>query len=107
MWTKSAVSHLALAARHADVIPGNLLTLAEQITDANAALFDPAHGFRGCIPGIHEILRRQGFLQGRWCLDPKEDLSPGQMEEIDRVCRLYPHLQDDSFVQEHLDEWLS
>ena len=107
VWTKSAVSHLALAARHADVIPGNLLTLAEQITDANAALFDPAHGFRGCIPGIHEILRRQGFLQGRWCLDPKEDLSPGQMEEIDRVCRLYPHLQDDSFVREHLDEWLS
>ncbi|MGH9546366.1 MAG: dihydrodipicolinate synthase family protein [Terriglobales bacterium] len=107
VWTKSAVSHLALAARHADVIPGNVLTLAEQITDANAALFDPAHHFRGCIPGIHEILRRQGFLKGRWCLDPKEDLSPGQMEEIDRVCHLYPHLQDDSFVREHLDEWLS
>ena len=81
--------------------------LGQQITDANAAIFDPAHQFRGCIPGIHEILRRQGFLEGRWCLDPREDLSPGQIEEIDRVCRSYPHLQDDTFVQEHLDDWLS
>jgi hypothetical protein len=63
--------------------------------------------FHGCIPGIHEILRRQGLLEGRWCLDPHEELSPGQMEEIDRVCKSYPHLQDDAFVQEHLDEWLS
>ncbi|MGH9502647.1 MAG: dihydrodipicolinate synthase family protein [Terriglobales bacterium] len=107
VWTKPAVAHLAMAKRHADVIPGHILTLAQQITDANAALFDPSHQFRGCIPGIHEILRRQGLLEGRWCLDPDEDLSPGQMEEIDRVSRLYPHLQDDSFVQEHLDEWLS
>jgi len=87
-------------------IPAELLTLAAQITDANAAIFDPAHQFHGCIPGIHEILRRQGLLAGRWCLDPEEELSPHQMEEIDRVCKSYPHLQDDSFVQEHLDEWL-
>jgi hypothetical protein len=82
------------------------MTLAAQITDANAAIFDPAHHFHGCIPGIHEILRRQGLLQGRWCLDPQEDLSPGQMQQIDRVCSAYPHLQDDNFVKEHLDEWL-
>ena len=106
VWTKTAVSHLALAKQHSDPVPGELLTLAQQITDANSAIFDPAHNFRGCIPGIHEILRRQGLLEGRWRLDPKEELSPGQSVELDRVCRAYPHLQDDAFVQEHLDEWL-
>ena len=87
-------------------MPSELLTLALQITDANAALFDPQHDFVGCIPGIHEVLRRQGLLAGRWCLNPKEDLSPGQMQEIDRVYSDYPHLNDDSFVALHLDEWL-
>lgn len=106
VWTKTAVSHLELVKNHSDSIPSQLLTLAGQITDANAAIFDPVHQFRGCIPGIHEILRRQGLLAGRWCLDPSEDLSPGQMEEIDRVCRSYPHLQDDAFVRQHLDDWL-
>ncbi len=106
VWTQTAVSHLALARDHSDQIAGTLLTLAHQITDANAAIFDPANHFRGCIPGIHEILRRQGLLEGRWCLDPHEELSPGQSAEIDRVCTAYPHLQDDAFVQEHLDEWL-
>jgi dihydrodipicolinate synthase/N-acetylneuraminate lyase len=106
VWTKAAVSHLALAKRHADQVPAEMLTLAQQITDANAAIFDPAHNFRGCIPGVHEILRRQGLLEGRWCLDPSEELSPGQSAEIDRVCCTYPHLRDDAFVKEHLDEWL-
>jgi len=106
VWTKMAVAHLALAREHRDFIPRELLTLAHQVTDANAALFDPAHDFRGCIPGIHEVLRRQGLLEGRWCLDPDEDLSAGQSAEIDRVRRLYPHLQDDDFVKEHIDEWL-
>jgi len=106
VWTKIAVSHLALAKRHSEQIPAELLALGQQITDANAAIFDPSHDFRGCIPGIHEILRRQGLLEGRWCLDPEEELSPGQSEEIDRVCKSYPHLQDDAFVREHLDEWL-
>jgi dihydrodipicolinate synthase/N-acetylneuraminate lyase len=106
VWTRTAVSHLALAKDRSGQIPRELLTLAQQITDANAAIFDPIHDFRGCIPGIHEILRRQGLLEGRWCLDPDEELSPGQGAEIDRVCKSYPHLQDDAFVQEHLDEWL-
>jgi dihydrodipicolinate synthase/N-acetylneuraminate lyase len=106
VWTKIAVSHLALTKRHTEQIPRELLTLAQQITDANAAIFDPSHDFRGCIPGIHEILRRQGLLEGRWCLDADEELSPCQSAEIDRVCKSYPHLQDDAFVQEHLDEWL-
>jgi len=106
VWTKTAVEHLALARQHRDSISSDLLRLAHQITDANAATFDPAHHFRGCIPGIHEVLRRQGLLEGRWCLDPAEELSPGQSDEIDRVCKAYPALQDDDFVKEHLDEWL-
>lgn len=106
VWTKCAVSQLRLVKGIEDAVPAGLLTLAEQVTDANAALFDPAHGFRGCIAGVHEILHRQGLLEGRWCLDPQEDLSPGQSQEIDRVCQSYPHLQDDAFVREHLDEWL-
>jgi len=76
-------------------------------TSPNAALFDPVHQFAGCIAGIHEVLRRQGLLAGRWCLDPDEDLSPGQMEEIDRVLRRYPQLTDDDFVNEHRHRWLS
>jgi hypothetical protein len=106
VWTKTAVSHLALVKQLSDPVPGELLTLAQQITDANGAIFDPAHNFQGCIPGIHEILRRQGLLEGRWCLDPDEELSPGQSAELDRVCGSYPHLRDDIFVEEHLDEWL-
>jgi Dihydrodipicolinate synthetase family len=106
VWTSNAVAHLAEAKRHSINIPSDLLTLAQQITDANAALFDPSHGFHGCIPGIHEILRRQGLLLGRWCLDEREDLSPGQSAEIDRVCAAYPHLQDDEFVRTHLNEWM-
>jgi dihydrodipicolinate synthase/N-acetylneuraminate lyase len=84
-----------------------LLALGQELTDANAALFDAENGFRGCIPGIHEVLRRQGLLAGRWCLDPREDLSPGQAEEIDRVLAAYPHLADDAFVRENRDRWLS
>jgi len=107
VWTKNAVAQLAAIKQHSNQdISANLLTLAQQITDSNAAIFDPSHHFHGCIPGIHEILRRQGLLEGRWCLDPREDLSPGQAEEIDRVCKLYPHLQDDQFVRANVDDWL-
>ncbi len=110
VWSSVAVSQLTAihrtTAESRDISP-ELLKLAWQMTDANAALFDAANGFHGCIAGIHEILRRQGLLEGRWCLDPHEDLSPGQMEEIDRVCAQYPHLQDDELVQSHLDRWLS
>ena len=84
----------------------DMLRRSVEVTDANAAFFDAANGFAGCIAGLHEVLRRQGLLEGIWCLDPKETLSPGQAEEIDRVCRAYPHLNDDDFVAEHRDEWL-
>jgi dihydrodipicolinate synthase/N-acetylneuraminate lyase len=83
-----------------------ILAQAASLIDANAALFDARNGFAGCIAGLHEILRRQGLLAGRWCLDPNEDLSPGQLEEIDRVSRAYPHWQDDDFVAAHLGAWL-
>ena len=76
------------------------------LTDANAALFDVRNQFAGCIAGLHEILRRQGLLAGRWCLNPEEDLGPGQLEEIDRVLKSYPHLADDDFVLSHRDRWL-
>jgi len=106
VWTSQAVEHLALAKQSSQDIPAELLTLAQQITDANSAFFDPTHGFAGCISGIHEVLRRQGLLEGIWCLDEKESLSTGQSAEIDRVSKAYPHLSDDSFVHSHLDEWL-
>ncbi len=104
VWTRTAVQLLDRIHRE-PLFPG-MLSLAIEVTDSNAAIFDPAHSFHGCIPGIHEVLRRQGLLCGRWCLNPDEDLSPGQVEEIDRVYRAYPHLHDDEFVREHLDAWL-
>jgi dihydrodipicolinate synthase/N-acetylneuraminate lyase len=88
-------------------IPPNLLQRAMEVTDCNAAFFDAAHDYAGCIPGIHEVLHRQGLLEGTWCLDPNATLSPGQREEIDRVCRAYPHLNDDGYVAEHRDDWLA
>ncbi len=109
VWTRRAVEqlesiHAILAGGGA--VPGEWLTRNVEVTDANAAFFDAANQFAGCIAGLHEILRRQGLLEGRWCLDPAEELSPGQMEEIDRVQTAYPHLNDDAFVAAHRDEWL-
>ncbi len=83
-----------------------MLARSAEITDANAVLFDAKNNFAGCIAGLHEILCRQGLMAGRWCLDPNEELSPGQMAEIDRICRDYPHLTDDDFVRENLSRWL-
>ncbi len=109
VWTRRAVELLAQCqqARRQEVIPARLLTLNAQITDCNAAFFDAANHFAGCIAGIHEVLRRQGLMAGRWCLDAGQELSPGQLAEIDRVYAAYPHLNDDAFVAEHLDEWLA
>jgi dihydrodipicolinate synthase/N-acetylneuraminate lyase len=108
-WTSRAVEMLeqCRCARDSRAIPADLLSLAAQVTDSNAAVFDAAHNFAGCIPGIHQVLQRQGLLENSLCLDPRETLSPGQVEEIERVCQAYPHLNDDLFVEEHLDEWLN
>ena len=107
-WTRRAVDHLDICkrARSDSAVSGDLLTLAEQVTDANAALFDVANDFAGCIPGIHEVLRRQGLLESIRCLNPAETLSWGQADEIDRVYRAYPHLNDDEFVETGLSDWL-
>lgn len=108
VWTRKAVSLFEeiRQCRGKAEIPAELLTRAAQITDCNSAFFDTAHNFAGCIAGVHEVLRRQGLMKGIWCLDPAEGLSPGQAEEIDRVYRMYPHLNDDSFVRENLESWL-
>jgi hypothetical protein len=109
VWTKRAVELLARihAAVAAGAVTPELLALDAQVTDCNAALFDVAHDFHGCISGCHEVLRRQGLLQGTWCLDANEGLSPGQADELTRVQRDYPHLVDDAFVAEHRERWLS
>jgi dihydrodipicolinate synthase/N-acetylneuraminate lyase len=106
--TRRAGGHLAECQRAMDsgTLSPCLLTLAAQLTDFNSAVFDAAHQFAGCIPGVHEVLRRQGLLANTRCLDPHEKLSPGQAEEIDRVCRAYPHLNDNEFIAAHLAEWI-
>ena len=107
-WTRQAVNLLEAckAARKKKALPAELLTRAAQVTDCNAAFFDAAHQFAGCIPGIHEVLRRQGLLQNILCLDRHEGLSSGQAREINRVYRAYPDLNDDSFVKSNLHDWL-
>jgi hypothetical protein len=109
VWTRRAVELLERI--HAAVAAGSifpeLLALDAQVTDCNAALFDVAHAFRGCIAGCHEVLRRQGLLEGTWCLDPDEGLSAGQAEELTRVHDAYPHLHDDAFVAGHRERWLA
>ena len=104
VWTRRAVEQLEMCKKR-PAQPD--LRLAVEVTDANAAFFDAANGFAGCIAGLHEVLRRQGLLEGIWCLDPKEGLGPGQKEDIDRVYRAYPHLNDDEFVAKHRDGWLA
>jgi dihydrodipicolinate synthase/N-acetylneuraminate lyase len=109
VWTSKAVELLEQChelGKEGQAIPAKMLQKAIEITDANAAFFDAANGFAGCIPGIHEVLRRQGLLEEIGCLDPAERLSPGQNAEIDRVYKAYPGLNDDRFIQEHLHKWL-
>lgn len=110
VWTRKAVELLdeihSVVAADGDV-PMDLLRKNIEMTDANAVVFDAAHKFAGCIPGIHEILRRQGLLENILCLNPHEVLSPGQSEELDRIQRSYPWMQDDEFVKENLHTWLA
>jgi dihydrodipicolinate synthase/N-acetylneuraminate lyase len=105
VWTRSAVQLLERVQR--GPVDENLLALDARVTDCNSAFFDVANNFAGCIPGCHEVLRRQGLLEGTWCLDPNEKLSPGQAEEIDRVYREHGDLADDAFVKANLERWLA
>src|SRR6059058_772457 len=109
VWTASAIKQFEMcrAARGADSLPADLLALDARVTDCNSAFFDVIHNFSGCIAGCHEILRRQGLMEGIWCLDPAEGLSPGQLQEIDRVCREHGDLSDDAFVAANLQKWLA
>ncbi|MBU2286196.1 MAG: dihydrodipicolinate synthase family protein [Gammaproteobacteria bacterium] len=109
VWTSRAVELLArchVAVQGGGPVDPELLALDSRVTDCNAAFFDVANDFHGCIAGCHEVLRRQGLLEGIWCLDPHEGLSPGQREEIDRVLAQHRDLGDDDFVAAHLAEWL-
>lgn len=109
VWTRRAVELLERCRHAVDAgsICPELLAHSIQVTDSNAAFFDAANGFRGVIAGLHEVLKRQGLLEGIWCLDENETLGPGQLEEIDRVLAAYPHLADNEFVESHRSEWLS
>ena len=109
VWTKKAVELLDACHRHVQAGKGadeDILALAVQVTDSNAAFFDVANAFAGCIQGLHEVLRRQGLFEGTWCLNPDETFGPGQIEEINRVYQAYPHLNDDDFVIQNRDAWL-
>ncbi len=109
VWTRGAVEmfdRIQAAVASGEVDP-ELLALDSRVTDCNSAFFDVAHDFAGCIPGCHEVLRRQGLLEGTWCLAPDEALSPGQSSEIDRVCREHADLADDEFVAANLSKWLA
>lgn len=108
VWTQKAVelfNRIKEIKKEGSTMPREMLTENIKVTDANAAFFDAKNDFKGCIAGLHEVLRRQGLLEGTWCLDPNETLSPGQKEEIDRVYREYPELNDDAFVRENLKSW--
>ena len=109
VWTKSAVElyRRCRAAANEDAVPAELLALDSRVTDCNSAFFDVANDFHGCIAGCHEVLRRQGLMEGIWCLDPDEGLSPGQAAEIDRVRRQHADLCDDAFVAANLERWLA
>ena len=109
VWTRKAVELLNKChrLRDAEVVPVEMLRRSVEVTDCNAVLFDAANGFAGCIPTILEVLHRQGLVAGNWCLDPHEQMSPGQLEELGRICRAYPHLTDDEFVAAHIDDWRS
>jgi hypothetical protein len=110
VWTRKAAELLRdcqAAVRSAESVPHDLIRRGVAVTDTNAAFFDAANHFAGCIAGLHEVLRRQGLLEGIWCLDPHEGLGRGQKEEIDRVYLDYPHLNDDDFVSARLHEWLT
>ncbi|HAI12455.1 MAG TPA: dihydrodipicolinate synthase family protein [Phycisphaerales bacterium] len=110
VWTQKAVTLLgecqAIASAGGN-IPIEMMQRAIEITDSNAAFFDAANQYQGVIAGLHEVLHRQGLMAGTWCLDPDETLGPGQVQQIDRVYKAYPHLHDDDFVAEHLDQWLT
>ena len=109
VWTKKSAEIFEKCKNEAlkDSVSSEMLILANEVTDTNAVFYDAANNFAGCRAGLHEVLRRQGIFENTFCLDSNETLGAGQIEEIHRVYKAYPHLNDDDFVAQHLDEWLS
>jgi dihydrodipicolinate synthase/N-acetylneuraminate lyase len=111
VWTRTAVAWLdrirAWRAEGSSQVPAEWLRDGMALTQANAAIFDAANGFAGCLPGILEVLRRQGLVRGTWTLDAHERLSEGQADAISTVLREFPELTDDAFVEAHRDRWLA
>lgn len=109
VWVKPAVEMLERIHALPDGadIPEDLLALDSMVTDCNLAIYDALNELKGCIPGCLDVLRRQGLVEGTWCLDPNEIMSPGQAEQIDRVIRHYPEMNDNAFVAANLERWLS
>ena len=107
VWTKKAVEifNMTKEAKKGNAIPEELLTLAAEVTETNSVFFDTANGFKGCIAGLHEVLRRQGLMENIYCLNPEETMSPGQEKELDRIYAAYPHLNDDAFIAENIVAW--
>ena len=107
VWTKKAVEifNMTKEAKKGNAIPEELLTLAAEVTETNSVFFDTANGFKGCIAGLHEVLRRQGLMENIYCLNPEETMSPGQAKELDRIYAAYPHLNDDAFIAENIVAW--
>jgi hypothetical protein len=107
VWTRSAVDLLAKihSCVGSGAVPDEILALDAMVTDCNGVIFDVANAFAGCIPGCHEVLRRQGLIRTAHCLDAGEVLSPGQAAGIDRLYASYPELNDDGFVRENLERW--
>ena len=107
VWTKKAVEifNMTKEAKKGNTIPAELLTLAAEVTETNSVFFDTANGFKGCIAGLHEVLRRQGLMENIYCLNPEETMSPGQAKELDRIYAAYPHLNDDAFIAENIVAW--
>lgn len=107
VWTKKAVEifNMTKEAKKGNAIPEELLTLAAEVTETNSVFFDTANGFKGCIAGLHEVLRRQGLMENIYCLNPEETMSPGQAKELDRIYTAYPHLNDDAFIAENIVAW--
>jgi hypothetical protein len=109
-WTKRATEYLTRIKSICEgesAIPQEMLTLANQLTLANKAIFDADNHFTGCIPGISYVLKQQGLLEHVGTLDPSEQLSEDQAAIIDNIRKNYPHLTDDDFVKENLHKWLS
>ncbi|MBR2883890.1 MAG: dihydrodipicolinate synthase family protein [Clostridia bacterium] len=107
VWTRKAVEIFdkIKAEKNNEKVSSELLTLAAEVTDTNSAFFDTANGFAGCIAGLHEVLRRQGLMENIYCLNPQETMSEGQVEEINRIYAAYPHLNDDKFIADNIEEW--